>query len=101
MKAADYYEKYGKAIYEERSGEEKSIEATMKLIVAMSQEVKDLCDRRRVKKVSGMASAIKELNGRWNAMCKLFEKEYGASPIIRDGFREFWLHEVPELKAFL
>lgn len=101
MKAVEYYEKYGKAIHDERSGEEKSSEATMRLIIAMSQEVKDLRDRRHIKKISGMASAIKDVNSRWNAMCKLFEKEYGSSPLIRDGFKEFWIREVPELKSYL
>lgn len=101
MKAIDYYEKYGKAIYEERSGEEKSPESTYRLIIAMSKEMKDLCDRRHVKRISAMAGVIKEMNERWNAICKLFEKEYGKSPIVRDGFKEFWIRAVPQIKEYL
>lgn len=30
-----------------------------------------------------------------------FEKEFSTAPLVRDGFLEFWKHEVPGLGAVL
>lgn len=99
MKAKEYFEKYEKVIIE--SIKEDSTTGHKDLLVEMSKEVQTLYDSRKAKSNSALAGIIKELNQKWNAIGTLFEKKYGASPLKRNGFIEFWKHEMPELERIL
>lgn len=42
-----------------------------------------------------------ELNQKYNAICNLFEKTYGASPLVNSGFLTYWRKQIPELERYL
>lgn len=94
-KAQEYYELYKRALM----NPEKSSRAISDLIIELNIEVKELQKIRHVKFDRGIIPILKETNRKWNAIVCLFEKEYGASPIVRNGFRIFWLDKMPELKG--
>lgn len=99
MKAKDYYKKYRNEIVSK--DEKKSIEAIANLVKDLSEEAKETIKLRRVRTDSGAVAVIREMNQKYNAVVTLFEKEFGASPLLRNGFREYWKKQVPELKRFM
>ena len=99
MKAKDYFEKYEELILVDIR--EESITYTTKLMVELSKEVDVLYKNRRGKSNSALAGVIKEINQKWNSIGTLFEKKYGASPLKRNGFVEYWSSQIPELDARL
>lgn len=99
MKAKDYYKKYRDEIVSK--DEKKSIEAISSMVLEMSKEARDTIKDRRVRSDSGAVAVIREMNQKYNAVVTLFEKEFGASPLLRNGFREYWKKQIPELKRFM
>lgn len=99
MKAAEYYGKYKDAIISR--DEHKSMEAVCAMVHEMCMETKELTKTRGVKRDSGAVAIIKEINQKYNTVYNMFMKEFGASPIIRDGFLEYWKREIPEVQKFL
>lgn len=99
MKAKDYYKKYRDEIVSK--DEKKSVEAIAELVMDLSNEAKETIKLRRVKTDGGAVAVIREMNQKYNAVVTLFEKEFGASPLLRNGFREYWKKQVPELKRFM
>ena len=99
MKAKDYFDKYESA-FVENDGEHAAKAAT-DLVIEMSKEVEKLYNARGGKTSSALAGVIKEINQKWNAISSLFEKKYGESPLKRNGFIDFWKHELPILVDIL
>lgn len=94
-KAKEYYELYKVALM----NEEKTLKAISDLIIELNAEVKELQRLRHVKFDRGLIPILKETNQKWNAIVRLFEKEFGESPIRPDGYKIFWLREMPELEG--
>lgn len=94
-KAKEYYELYKFDLMDK----EKANKALSDLIKDLNEEVKELQQIRHVRFDRGMMPILKETNQKWNAIVRLFEKEYGASPIRADGFKIFWLSKMPELNG--
>lgn len=67
------------------------------LLTEMSREVIAIANERNVKTDGGIVSVIKEVNQKWNALCKIYEKEYGCEVLVRNGFVSYWKHRIPEL----
>ena len=63
----------------------------------MNSEVQNLLKVRHVKTDAGTFPIFKEMNQKWNAIVRLFEKKYGTTPIIKDGFQTYWVHKLPQL----
>lgn len=99
MKAKDYFDKYEVAMV--AYGGKNALDVTMDILKEMSQEVEVIYKARGCKTNAALAGILKELNNKWNAICSLFEKKYGASPMKRNGFIEFWKHEMPEIELIL
>lgn len=99
MKAKEYFEKYDELIIKDQIAG--SVENTKKLIIELSDEVKDICEARHVKYDAAVVSVLKEQNQKWNAICSLYEKKYGVSPLYRNTFTEYWKHFMPELSEVL
>lgn len=97
MKATEYYEKYKNKLTSRK--EEVAIEAIKELLANFNQEAKELISKRHIRTAPALISVLKELNGKWNALARCFEKDYGGAPIKRDGFWIFWTREMPELKT--
>ena len=99
MKAREYYAPIKKAI---DAGDKDALDLAVKvMLIGMIGEVRDLRKKRNIHSDRRLISLIKEMNGKWNAVVRLIEKEYGATPIIRDGYKVFMIHEIPELEGHI
>lgn len=96
MKAKEYYILLKKEIDDGHTDNIKTV--AQGIILDMNREVTELCEKRNVKFDRGLFSIIKEMNDKWNAIVRLLEREYGQSPIIRDGYKKVWIAQIPELK---
>lgn len=101
MKAIDYYNEYGAAVFAE-SFDDSKIEEISKLFIAFSREMKEIITSRNVKTDKGAVAVIKEQNQKWNALCVLFEKKHdGICPIQHNGFLNAMKCEIPDLRKYL
>lgn len=98
MRAIDYYEKHGAAVIQEfNSGGDKA-DAAVELLRDFMRETDEIISTRKVQKDRAIVSVFREQNAKWNALCGIFQKKDGVSPIRRDGY---WLHmksQIPEIK---
>lgn len=93
-KAKEYYD-----LYKNRMINPETVnQAISGLITDLNNEVEELKQIRHVKYDHGFLPILKEMNQKWNAIVRLFEKEFGKSPIIRDGYRIFIIKQIPELQ---
>lgn len=95
MKAKDYFTKYEQALASADSDECST--AIAEMLNEMNSEVQNLLKVRHVKTDAGTFPIFKEMNQKWNAIVRLFEKKYGATPIIKDGFQTYWVRKLPQL----
>lgn len=95
MKAKDYFAKYEQALVS--SDPEECSAAIADMLNEMNSEVQNLMKARHVKTDAGTFPVFKEMNLKWNAIVRLFEKKYGATPIVKDGFQVFWVRKLPQL----
>ncbi len=99
MKAKEYFAKYEKGLMSESTDECSTAIADM--LTEMNAEVQKLMEVRHVKLNRGGYAVFKEMNEKWNAVVRLLEKKYGCTPIIRDGFRTFWVRKMPQLLGYI
>ena len=97
MKAKDYYDQYGTAVLAESYHDDQTDELS-KLVRAFLAEMKEIIAARHVHSDRGTVAVIREQNDKWNALCAIFEKVHGVSPIKRNGFMAFMKHEIPQLE---
>lgn len=97
MKAIEYYEKFGEQILREFESN-KEVDGIVDLVIAFKREMKELMKERHVQTDQGVIAVIRELNQKWNALCNLFRKKNGFTPIVYNGFSMFLQKEIPELK---
>lgn len=95
MKARDYFEKYDTLIMEEQKTAK--LAQPKKLLLEMSDEVTAVCKQRKAVKDEAVIAVLKEINQKWNAICRMYEKKYGVSPLNYDAFRCYWMTAMPEL----
>lgn len=95
MKAKDYFAKYEQALASDNSDECST--AIAEMLNEMNSEVQNLLKVRHVKTDAGTFPIFKEMNQKWNAIVRLFEKKYGATPIVKDGFQLYWVRKMPQL----
>lgn len=99
MKAKEYFDNYGPTIM--LTKEEESNKHLYGLLLDMSTEVLEIAKKRSAKKNEAFAAILKEQNEKWNAVGRLFTKTYGNNPLAENGFRDFWINRLPELKDYL
>lgn len=97
MTAKQYYAPIKKSI--DAADKEALDLAVETMLICMVHEVKDLREKRNIRFDRGIFPLIREMNDKWNAVVSLCEKDYGASPIIRDGYKKFMISEIPELEG--
>ena len=97
MKAKEYFAKYEA----DALNEETCLKAITGILRELSDEVEPLCKSRHADTNAALAGVLKEINQKWNAISSLFEKKYGASPLKRNGFLEFWKDRIPDIKDIL
>ena len=89
MKAIEYYEKYRTTIDTKKGIKE--------LMIEMNNEAKELIKKRNAVTDNAGRSIIKELNQKWNALARIFEKAMGEPILVEDGFLASWKRKIPEL----
>lgn len=99
MKAKEYFEKYEQPIFEDYR--ENALTGISNLLKEMMKETGDILSKRGVKQSKAAVAVIKEQNDKWNSICNMFEKKHGVSPLLRDGFKNYWLKEMPELAPLM
>lgn len=99
MKAQEYYVKYRDTL--SSPDRDVSLKAACDFLMELNREVKPLVDARKCKNTASFIGVLKEVNQKYNAVMNRFEKEYGAAPLVRGGFLEFWKREVPGLDTAL
>lgn len=95
MKAKEYYAKYKDRIVSE--DDKVSLQGVSDMLFAMCMESKELVAKRKVRSDCGAVAVLREMNDKYNAVCRMFEAEYGASPIKKDGFMAYWRRQIPAL----
>ena len=99
MKAIELYEKY-KDQLDPKSSLATRQEAVKNILLDLSTEVSKICEERKVQRISAVIAVIREQNQKWNALCNILLKLYGTELLIRNGFKNFWLNQMPELQPF-
>lgn len=99
MKAKEYYAKYKERVASLDYNE--SIQAICEMIADLSAEAKATIDKRNVKTDCGCVAVLREMNDKYNAVCRMLEEEYKDPILARDGFLIYWRKQIPELDARL
>jgi len=84
MKAKEYYEKYKTGLAS--ADKETYLSAARGIITELLDETKAVVEARHVKFDRGFIPILREQNDKYKAIVRLFEKEFGASPVRMDGF---------------
>lgn len=99
MKAKEYYALVKEGI---EAGTATALKGAVdEMFMGMNREVRELQEKRHIQFDRGISPVLKEMNDKWNAVVNLIEKDYGYSPIIRDGFKNFWVAKMPELGRYI
>lgn len=84
MKAKDYFDKYKNGL---ASGDRDVYVLTFReMYQEMFKECVDMMGTRNIKQNDSVVTVFKEMNEKYNALCRLLAKEYGYSPIKKNGF---------------
>ena len=84
MKAKDYFNKYKNGL---ASGNKETYVLTFReMYQEMFKECVDTMETRHIKRNDAVVSVFKEMNEKYNSLCRLLAKEYGNSPIKENGF---------------
>lgn len=84
MKAKDYFDKYKNGL---ASDDKDTYVLTFReMYQEMFGECVDTMKTRQIKRDDAVVSVFKEMNEKYNALCRLLAKEYGKSPIKENGF---------------
>lgn len=86
MKAADYINKYGDA-FMKLTTEDDRRKMISEIADSFYQELREMMKVRHITTDRGLFHAVNELNAKWNALARLFEKYHHVSPLRCDGFR--------------
>lgn len=84
MKAKDLYAKYKDGVMSQEDAV--YIPAVRGLVSDLIGEIKEIAEVRHVQFDRGLLPIMREQNDKYKAIVRMFEKEYGASPIKPDGF---------------
>ena len=102
MKAKDYYEKYkDMASYFLLGDEVELIKLTTNLLNDMYKEFNELLEIRHIKTADGIASIVKELNKKINALNRIFMEKDNVSPFQIDGYKNLIIEKAPDIKQYL
>lgn len=84
MKAKDYFNKYKNGLVSE--DKDAYVAAFKEMYKEMLKECVDTIHARQIERNDAAVAVFKEMNERYNALCRLLAKEWGSSPIKENGF---------------
>lgn len=108
MKAVEYYEKYKEDMIaaqlldsdnatpeQRREVVDRLLESVNKCTREMVDEVATLRVQRNAISNRAIVAIVKEINQKWNKMCRIFVKEYGESPVKENVIRREFEQIIP------
>lgn len=101
MKAKEYFDKYENRIMDPNITDEEYSKTAVAILMDFNDEAQSVMASRHINRGNGFVALIKEFNGKWNSLCRLFVQKYGVSPLKEDGFKAFWVKEMPMLAGLL
>ena len=104
MKAKEIYAKYRHALFEVTDGREMKISQSGKVVRIpktddeydevlqqlwreLVDELNALLKQRKANTDKAFLGAVNEINDKYNAVVNMFERDFGWSPLLRNGFR--------------
>jgi len=97
MKAKEYAEEFFKRVSECKTETEIN-KAVEHVLVMLLQEGRDLANARNIQLDDATISLIKELSDKWRAFGEIVNKKYNVLFIRLDGFKQYMIKHIPELK---
>ena len=101
MKAKEYCEKYSHRLFGTGKSKDDLDDIVLEILRDFNQEVVELVENRKAETNVAMAGIVLELNQKWNAVVNGFVAGHGISPIMTDGYKRFWIIQLPELEPYL
>lgn len=111
MKATEYYEKvkpYYAAYHDAVStaAPEETVDVAKKAFLAEMEKVSDefinefstICKQRHATTNRAFVSVMKELNQKWNKVCRLFDDDFGICPIAKNFVNRFVVRILPQIQ---
>lgn len=100
QKAKYYVDQYADAILllmqnNVQRGVDEIIEQIFK---SLSEDVSEICEKRHSRHNNAFFGALFEVNDKWNAIERGFEKKIGLPVLKKNGFAIAWFNEMPEIK---
>lgn len=89
-KAIEYYEMYHEELYNPDLTWEERTDLGKKVFLDFCADSQELLKKRHMSTDSAVPALIGELNDKWNALVRIFEKKKGFSVLLKDGFKHFW-----------
>jgi hypothetical protein len=92
MKAIEYYEKY-KSVFLDENGKPRthiSNSDVQTLLTEFNREIFQITEKRKAFRRETFKSIVAEINQKWNALCNIFKKKHGISPLKRDVVTDYW-----------
>lgn len=86
-----------KELYKDREWSNEDLGA---YILELDADSKALIDKRHIQTDSALAAIIAEINGKHNALMRIFQRNQGSQPLINDLFVVRWLEKMPELAEY-
>ena len=97
MKAKEYAEEFFKRVSECKTNTDID-KAVSDTLVMFLQEGRDLANSRNIQLDDATISLIKELSNKWRAFGEIVNKKYNVFFIRLDGFKQYMIKHIPELK---
>lgn len=89
-KAIEYYEMYHEELYNPDLTWEERTDLGKKVFLDFCADLQELLKKRHMSTDSAVPALIGELNDKWNALVRIFDKKKGFSVLLKDGFKNFW-----------
>lgn len=93
MKVQDYYMKY-KEYFEDAKDESEINNIITEIVKEMNQELFEITNKRQIKTDRAVLAVVKEMNQKWNALIRIFEKEKIQCFMKVDGFKSMWMNRL-------
>lgn len=99
-KASYYVNEYANTflLYLQNGNEEAIYKLIIRIYLDLSDDVIEICKMRNSRSNDTLFGALRDVNNKWNAIKRGFEKKIGLSILKENGFLIAWFDTMPEIK---
>lgn len=98
MRAKEYAKEFLEIKFET---EQQINDAIYSVLVRFMEEVKPICESRHSSSDETFIAVVKEQSQKWGAFCRIVNNKVGFKVLKEDGFKNYMLSRMPELKKEL